>query len=281
MILVTGSEGFIGKRITERLDQLNLRHIRYDITFGNDIRDEFQLSTIFESSSVDTIIHLAAITRADESQLREFISVNILGTEVLLNLAKKYDVRRIIAFSSSAVYGNQPGPQSETTPVEPISLYGVTKVAMEMLCQKSGIPTIIVRPFSVYGENNSNDHIINIWMNRLKNNEPVPFYVGRITDIKRGYTYVEDLIDGVIRILSQTESFVGFEVFNLAGKGFVTLEELLRIFKFVYPELMVRYFPIPSSCPYENWADIDNAEHLLGWKPKTNFEEKVREIIKK
>jgi len=279
MILVTGSEGFIGKHLTKKLDEMSLEYVVYDTAFGNDIRDEFQLTTVFESSSIDTIIHLAAITRADEGQIANFISTNITGTEILLSLAKKYDVRRIIAFSSSSVYGNQPGPQNETTPVDPISLYGVTKVAMEMLCKKSGIPTIIVRPFSVYGEDNSNDHIINIWLKQIKNNEPVPFYIGRGGDIKRGYTCIGDLVDGIIKILAQTNYFEGFEVFNLAGDGFITLESLLRIFKSVYPELKVKYLPIPANCSYENWANIDKAEQILGWKPKTNFEEKVREII--
>jgi len=276
MILVTGSQGFIGKHLTKKLDEIGLEYVEYDLNYGGDIRDEVKLNRFFSCIPIDTIIHLAAVTRADESQIEKFISTNITGTEILLNLAKKYDVKRIIAFSSSAVYGDQLGPLSETTPVNPISLYGVTKVAMEMLCRKSGIPTIIVRPFSVYGENNTNDHIINIWLDRIKYTEPIPFFGG--DNIKRGYTYVGDVVDGIIKILS-LRAVLKFDIFNMAGRGFITSLKLLKIFRSVYPQLDVSYLPIPATCPYENWANTDKAKIKLGWEPRTDFGKKVREII--
>jgi len=275
MILVTGSEGFIGKHLTKKLDELSLDYVGYDLVYGGDIRNEVELASMFHYP-IDTIIHLAAVTRADESQIEKFISTNITGTAILLNLAEKYNVKHIIAVSSSSVYGDQVGAINELTPTDPISLYGITKVTMELLCRKSKLHVTIVRPFSVYGENNINDHIINIWLDHIRYNEPIPFFGG--DNIKRGYTYVGDVVDGIIKILS-LRAVLKFDIFNLAGRGFITSLELLKIFRSIYPQLDVSYLPIPSTCPYENWANTDKAKIKLGWEPKTDFGDKVREII--
>ena len=275
MILVTGSEGFIGKHLIKRLGELNIDYVPYDLLLGGDITDKAALHRFFDCIPIDTIIHLAAITRADESCEEKFISTNVTGTAVLLNVAEQYNVNNIIALSSSAVYRADWGPQSESTPTDPISLYGITKLAMELLCHKSKIPTIIARPFSVYGKGNA-DHIINIWLKQIKNNEPVSFFGDG--SIKRGYVYVEDLVDGIIDLLS-LKALVNFVTFNFGGREIITSQQLLDIFKSVYPDLKVNHLPIPDTCIYDSWPDISKARSLLDWEPKTNFEEKVKELI--
>jgi len=281
MILVTGSEGFIGKHLCKKLASLEIDYIGYDLVNGQDIRNKFQLAKVFETTPIETIIHLAAEpgVRIGEKYPKEFISTNILGTELLLNLAEEYNIKHVIVFSSSSIFGEQPCPQNENTPAKPTSLYGITKVATEMLCHKSKIPTTIVRPFSVYGENGRGDQVLNIWLNQIKNNKPITFF-GK-GDTKRGYIYVGDLIDGVVKILNlPDEWFVPIEIYNLGGQEIVTLQRYLDIFKSVFPDLEVEYLPLPDADPYENWADIRKAKSGLGWDPKTNFEEKVREIIR-
>jgi len=278
MILITGSEGFIGKHLCNRLDSLSIEYIGYDLINGQDICNKFQLAKVFETTPIETIIHLAAEpgVRIGEKYPKEFISTNILGTEFLLNLAKEYNVKHIIAFSSSSIFGDQACPQDEHTQTKPISLYGITKIAMEMLCQKSKVPTTVVRPFSVYGENGRGDQVLNIWLNQIKSGKPITFF-GK-GDTKRGYIYVGDLIDGVIKILS-LKAILDFDVYNLGGQEIVTLQRYLNIFKAIYPKLDVEYLPLPVADPYENWADIKKAKSGLDWDPKTNFEKKVKEII--
>jgi len=278
MILVTGSEGFIGKHLTKKLDELKLDYIGYDLVNGQDIRNKFQFAKVFETTPIDAIIHLAAEpgVRIGEEYPEEFITTNILGTEILLNLAEKYRVKHVIAFSSSSIFGEQDCPQDENTPAKPTSLYGITKAAMEMLCWKSNVPTTIVRPFSVYGENGRGDQVLNIWLNQIKSNKPISFF-GK-GDTKRGYIYVGDLINGVIKILS-LKAIQNFDIYNLGGQEVVTLQRYLNIFKTYYPNLEVEYLPLPAADPYENWADIRKARVGLNWDPKTNFEEKILEII--
>jgi len=280
MILVTGSEGFIGKHLCKRLEALGFSYIGYDLVDGQDIRNKFQLAKVFETIPVETIIHLAAEpgVRIGEEYPEEFITTNILGTEILLNLAEKYGVKHVIAFSSSSIFGEQECPQDEHTPPEPTSLYGITKAAMEMLCHKSKVPITIVRPFSVYGENGRGDQVLNIWLNQIKNGKPVTFF-GK-GDTKRGYIYVGDLVDGVIKILKLPDKFLmPVEIYNLGGQEIVTLQRYLDIFKSVYPDIEVNQLPLPAADPYENWADIKKARWGLKWDPKTNFEEKIKEII--
>ena len=279
MILVTGSHGFIGKHLWNKLNSLKLEFIGYDLVNGQDIRNKFQLAKVFETTPIDTIIHLAAEpgVRIGEEYPDEFITTNILGTEILLNLAEKYGVKHVIAFSSSSIFGEQECPQDEHTPPAPTSLYGITKAAMEMLCHKSRVPITIVRPFSVYGENGRGDQVLNIWLNQIKSGKPVTFF-GK-GDTKRGYIYVGDLVEGVIKIFLNSPPLGFVEIFNLGGQEIVTLQRYLDIFKSVYPDLDVEYLPLPAADPYENWADIKKARQGLGWDPKTNFEEKIREII--
>ena len=279
MILVTGSEGFIGNHLCSELDMLDIEYISYDLVFGHDIRNKFQLAKVFETTPIDAIIHLAAEpgVRIGEEYPEEFITTNILGTEILLNLAKKYNVKHTIVFSSSSIFGEQPCPQDEHALVAPTSLYGITKAAVEMLCHKSEVPITIVRPFSVYGENGRGDQVLDIWLNQIKTDQPITFF-GK-GDTRRGYVYVGDLVDGVIKIFSDSPP-VGFvEIFNLGGQEIVSLQRYLDIFKSVYPDLKVKHLPLPAADPYENWAKINKAMSALGWNPKTNFEKKIKEII--
>jgi len=278
MILVTGSEGFIGYHLCSKLDALRIKYIGYDLVFGQDIRNKFQLAKMFETNPIDTIIHLAAEpgVRIGEEYPEEFITTNILGTEILLNLAKKYNVKHMIVFSSSSIFGEQPCPQDEHALIAPTSLYGITKAAVEMLCLKSKVSTTIIRPFSVYGENGRGDQVLDIWLNQIKAGKPITFF-GK-GDTKRGYVYAGDLVEGVIKILN-LKPILNFDVYNLGGQEIVTLQRYLDIFMSVYPDLKVEYLPLPAADPYENWAKINKAMSGLGWNPKTNFEEKIKEII--
>ena len=279
MILVTGSEGFIGTHVCWKLMDQNLRFIRYDLQLGQDIRDKFQLSKVFETHRIETIIHLAAEpgSRIGEKYPASFISSNILGTNYVLDLAEEYGIKHAIVFSSSSVFGDIKPPCDELTLINPVSLYGITKVATEMLCAKSRVNTTVIRPFSVYGEKGRGDQVISIWLDCVRNNRPIPFF-GDGTS-KRGYVYVGDLVNGVEKILTRGPSRSGYEIFNLGGQEIVTLQRLLNIFSSVHPDLEINALPLPCADPYENWANISKAKRDLKWEPKTNFEEKVRELI--
>lgn len=300
MILITGHKGFVGGHLTERLknygfvkDNLdgtidlsvnsikeNSGWIGFDLVDGDDIRNKYELAKVFAIHRIDRVIHLAAEAglRRGERYPDEYITRNIIGTRNLLELAEENNVKHFIFFSSSSVFGGQTPPFGESSPLKPDCVYGMTKAAGEVLCYISPIPTTIVRPFSVYGENGRGDQVIYKWLNQIKAGEPISFY--GTGNSKRGYVYVGDLVDGVIKLIDRKPKD-NYETFNLGGQEIITLNALLKVFKSVFKGLKIKKYPLPKADALENWSDIDKAQTALSWYPNTDFKKKVKEIIEK
>ena len=309
MILITGHKGFIGRHLTSRLKEsisdypksvetayfnpkllhtfkIQIRpvfayppkYIGYDLVDGQDIRDKYQLAKVFETNKIDTIIHLAAEAgvRRSEKYPKRYIDTNITGTRNLLELAEEYGVKHFILFSSSSVYGEQKSPLHEKMVMIPKSLYGITKAACEYMAFASPVPTTIVRPFSVYGENGRGDQVLYKWIAQIKAGEPITKYGDGTSE--RGYVYVGDLINGIMKLINRIPCET--DIFNLGGQEVIKLNDLIKIFKKVYPKLKIKKMKMPKADVHGNWADISRAEKLLNWHPQTDFKQKVEEIIR-
>lgn len=275
--LITGSNGFIGTNMLSSLRPGN--YVPYDITSGQDIRDKYKLEDYFQKLNFDTVIHLAARAgvRMGQQYPKEFVSTNVYGTNNLLELSLKYGVKHFIFFSSSSIYGNQTPPNNENSPLTPVGIYGTTKAMGEMLVQSSGVPYTIIRPFTVYGENGRLDQVMFKWIQQIRSGRDITVY-GDGTS-KRGYTYVGDLVDGVMKVLDKGAEN---EVYNLGGNEVIKLDELVELFQ---PYLegkkdRISILDMPKEDVYENWGDISKAKERLGWEPKTDFKKKVTEILK-
>jgi len=277
MILLTGDLGFIGQHIVTAFEK-TYAFVGYDLSDGQDIRNKFQLAKVFESDHITTIVHLAAEpgSRVGEKYPYDFITTNILGTKHLLDLAEEYKVEHFIFFSSSSIFGNVASPLDEQAERKPVSLYGTTKLAAEILCENANIPVTVIRPFSVYGENGRGDQIIGIWTDQIKRGLPITFF-GDGTS-KRGYVYVKDLVAGLMLILNRGPN-INFEVFNLGGHEIISLNQFLEIFRSIRPDLKIKYLPLPQADAYENWATIDKARTILGWSPQADFKKTATRII--
>ena len=272
MILVTGHLGFIGSHLTKDFGKKEIEYIGYDIGMceSQDIRDKFELEKAFAENNIDCVIHLAARAgvRMGEKYPEEFLSTNVLGTENILRMCEKYKVNKAILFSSSAIYGRNN---------EPISFYGMTKKMMEMLPIRYKIPSVfIVRPFTVYGENGRKDQVIFKWINQIKEGKPITFYGSG--DVLRWYTYVGDLVNGIEGMIESEKT--GIRFIDLAGSRAIELKELLEIFKFILGDIKIDKLPLPDVDNVNNNPSGIGLEEI-GYNPKQNFEEKVREIIKK
>lgn len=271
MILITGDKGFIGAHLSKKIGGVG-----FDLKDGLDIRNTYQLESIFQDNHIDTVIHLAALAGVRKSKLfpEDYISTNIQGIINLLECAKRHNVKHFISFSSSSVYGNQFPPNNEKDTLRPVSLYGITKLAGELLIQSSGIPYTIVRPFSVYGGNGRKDQVFYRWINQIKDNKPISFYGEG--DSSRGYTHVSDIVQAVQRIL---EKGAENEVYNIGGNEIISLQELLSYFKGEFLTLEIEYLPLPQEDILENWADVAKAKEILGWAPKTVFRKELAKIF--
>ena len=158
MLLITGSDGFVGNHLKKKLNKRNIPFVRYDIRDSNnsDTRDKHQLAEIFEKEQITEVIHLAALAgvRRGKKYPQEYISTNILGTQNVVDLCNEFKVNKLIFYSSSSVYGNKcEKPALETDIKNPISLYGITKLAGEHIVNSTECKTVIIRPFTVYGKN--------------------------------------------------------------------------------------------------------------------------------
>ena len=302
--LVTGGAGFIGSHVCERLlmnghavwtlDSLapfynpaikraTLKHLA-DLgkTFHfieGDLRDENAVQVAVESAPFDQIIHLAACAGVRPS-LQEpafFQQVNVVGTVNLLEAARKQGVRKITIASSSSVYGvNAKVPFSETDPVfAAISPYASSKLACESLGHVYhhiyGMDIAMLRLFTVYGPRQRPDLAIHKFAKLISENKPIPVFGDGST--ARDYTYVTDIVDG---IMACTERQLGYEIFNLGESQTVTLSRLIELLeKSLAIKAIIDRQPAQAGDVPITYADIGKARRLLGYAPHVKIDKGI------
>lgn len=279
-ILVTGSRGFAGSHLTKLLDEKKLPWIGYDIRDGYDICNRHDLECIFEYNQIRNVIHLAARAGIRRSKLYpdEYIRTNILGTQNVVDMCNKFNVEKLVFYSSSSVFGNGAvSPFKENDNKQPISLYGVTKLAGEHIVNNADCKTVIVRPFTIYGEDGRKDAVIYRWLEQYKNGLPITIYGDG--DSCRGYVYVQDLVKATVEVLT-TEFVHKHEDFNLGGSEIVYLRNIVKVFKEELPDAKFVKIDMPIEDVYINYSDISKAGEVIGFDPQPNFENNLREIIK-
>ena len=301
-LLVTGGAGFIGSHLVDRLLSTDVNQITVvddfndfyepDIKHANirehqkdpryklveaDIRDSRALATVFDKNHFDCIVHLAARAGVRPS-LKEpclYTETNINGTLNLLELARHHGIKQFVFGSSSSVYGiNAKVPFSEDDPIrQPISPYAATKAAGELLCHTYShlysVRCVCLRFFTVYGPRQRPDLAIHKFAKLITQGKPIPVFGDGAT--RRDYTYVDDIIDGVMAAIAYDRA--NYEVFNLGESRTVELNELITLLE---NELgtkasIDRQPPQPGDVP-QTFADISKARALLDYNPQTQIE---------
>ncbi|HJP94509.1 MAG TPA: GDP-mannose 4,6-dehydratase [Pyrinomonadaceae bacterium] len=307
--LVTGGAGFIGSHLVDRLlasdvervtviDDFNdfydpsikranireqLDDPRYDI-FEVDIRDRAALKEVFDENDFDCIVHLAARAgvRPSLSEPQLYAETNVNGTLNLLELARQKNIKQFVFGSSSSVYGiNAKVPFSEDDPIrQPISPYAATKGAGELLCHTYshlyGLRCICLRFFTVYGPRQRPDLAIHKFARLISEGKPIPVFGDGTT--RRDYTYIDDIINGVMAAILYDKT--NYEVVNLGESRTVELRELIALLE---KELNARAIidrqpQQPGDVP-QTFADISKARALLGYEPKTQIEAGVHRFV--
>lgn len=314
--LVSGGAGFIGSHTCEALlrsgynvfcvdnfndyydpkfKRENIREIektaetlclRFTV-FEGDIRDFEFLSRVFAESRPDIVIHLAACAgvRPSIADPVRYADVNVKGTVNILECLKKFDVKKLLFASSSSVYGNnEKVPFSETDSVDnPISPYAATKKAGELICYTyhhlNTINTACLRFFTVYGPRQRPDLAIYKFTKLIIEGQTVPFYGDGST--KRDYTYIDDIIDGIMKACYWVDSHEKrYGIFNLGESNTISLSDMIEI---IEKELKLKakldFQPNQPGDVNITSADISNSQNVLGYKPKTNFREGIAMFI--
>lgn len=306
-ILVTGGAGFIGSHLTERLlargdrvtafDDFNdfyhpakkranvapfLRCPGYRLVEG-DIRDEAKVGALFASGGFDAVIHLAARAGVRPSLAEPILyeDVNCIGTLRLLEAARRHGPKLFLFGSSSSVYGiNEKVPFAEDDAVDrPISPYATTKRTGELLCYNYhhlyGFKVACLRFFTVYGPRQRPEMAIHKFTDLLWRGKPVPLYGDGQS--RRDYTYVDDIVDGLVATL---ELGPDFEILNLGGAETTALAELVRMLAAeLEVEPRIDYLAAqPGDVPI-TYADVRKAGRLLGYAPKVPIREGLHRFV--
>ena len=309
-VLLTGAAGFVGSHLAESLLD------RGEEVVGLDLFDDFYDPAIKESNlavpraydafrevrgdirdrtllrslpdDIEAVVHLAARAgvRPSIQQPGLYASVNVDGTVVLLELARERGIRPFVFASSSSVYGgNEKLPFSEDDRVDrPISPYGATKKAGELLCSTyhhlHGVGVMALRFFTVYGPRQRPDLAIHKFAHLLAEGRPVPMYGDGTT--ARDYTYIDDILSGVIAALAYVrESPDAFEIVNLGENRTVTLTEMIRVLgeeMGIQPK--IEHLPLQPGDVFRTYADVSKARRLLGYGPTTDFRDGVRRFVR-
>lgn len=305
--LITGGAGFIGSHIVDELLSLgenvvvidnfnpyydpeikwkNISNAQENPNFKlleGDILDKDLLNEIFSSFDIDILVHMAAQAgvRGSIKNPELYTKVNVLGTLNLLEMCKKYKIKKMIFGSSSSIYGNGEVPFSENNKVdEPISPYAATKKGAELLCYNYyhlyKIPITCLRFFTVYGPRQRPEMAIHKFTRLMNDNELIPIYGDESSS--RDYTYITDILDG---IKSAIKKDLGFEIINLGSSDPIKLLDLVNLIQEkMGKEAKLSFLPPQSGDVERTYADVSKAEKLLGYSPKVSIEEGIEKFVK-
>ncbi len=306
-VFVTGSAGFIGFSLSKRLleegrsvvgiDNLNmyydvnLKKARLEILksfdkfvfYKEDIQNLKALKDIFSRHRIDIICNLAAQAGVRYSLKDPFSyqKSNLEGFLNLLEIAREYGVENFVYASSSSVYGsNKKVPFSVDDRVDnPVSLYAATKKANELIAHAYShlyqIPCTGLRYFTVYGPWGRPDMALFLFTDAILNNRPIDVY--NYGDMKRDFTYIDDIVEGTIAAIDRP---VPYEVFNLGNSKTEQLMELIRILEEeLGQEAEKNMMPMQPGDVRQTSADIRKSRDLLGFNPKTSLKEGIKNFV--
>ena len=287
--LVTGGAGFIGGHLVEKLVERSwnvevfdnferaspetLRSLPPEAELRRvDVRDLDSMKRYVDD--VDVVFHLAALTDVVESEAKrdEYWSVNVLGTENVLKVARDLGAK-VVFTSSAAVYGELDEVAREDLKPNPISFYGVTKLEGEKLCikyhEEHGVDVVVLRLFNVFGER-ARAGVVKIFLERAREGKPLIVYGDG--EAIRDFIYVGDVVEALLRASQGT---VFGEVINIGSGEPVKIRELAE-FVSTLGGVKIKYEERRGGEILFSLADISKAKSLLNWMPRMRLFEWIK-----
>lgn len=305
-VIVTGAAGFIGCRTSTALLNKGYRVVGidnvnnyYDVRLKEyrinklkkeenfvfnklDIENKPALENLIDKYEIESIINLAARAgvRYSVENPYIYISTNVIGTLNILEIMKKYKIKKLVLASTSSLYAGQKIPFNENLSVNtPISPYAASKKSAEMLAYTYNylfdIDITVVRYFTVFGPAGRPDMSIFRFIKWIDEETEIQLF-GDGTQT-RDFTYVDDIAEGTINALKP----LGYQIINLGGgrqpKSMMYI--INKIEEYLDRKARIRYLPFQKEDIIETRADISKAEKLLQWKPKISIEEGLRKTV--
>ncbi len=306
--LITGGAGFIGSHLVDRLlseghevtvidnfdpfydeaiKRRNLAsaarspHFRLEEV---DIRDASAVDRLIRTVQPEAVVHLAARAgvRPSIDQPSLYAEVNVTGTVNLLQAACQLEARpRFVYASSSSVYGDRDtAPFRETDSVDlPVSPYAATKKACELMAHTFhhlyGLPVTGLRFFTAYGPRNRPDLAIAKFVKLIDSGQPIPVFGDGST--RRDYTFVADIVDGIVRAVDRC---TGHHLYNLGNSNPIELAAMVEaIAKALGKPPVIDRQPEQPGDVRQTYADISRARTELGYEPQTSFADGLKAYV--
>ena len=307
-VLVTGAAGFIGsnlvhylcrerpswkitaldlltyagnlKNLSSLLDEKRIMFERADIT------DETAIHALFEREKFDVVFHLAAESHVDRSIMsaREFVSTNVMGTQVLIDAAYKFKVNKFVHISTDEVYGSL-GPTgyfTETTPLDPTSPYAASKAASDLMvlsfCKTHKFNASVTRCTNNYGFYHFPEKLIPLFITNAMEDKKVPLYGDGMN--VRSWLFVEDHCDGLLRVAEKGRAG---EVYNIGGTSACELpnRDVTHMILEMLGKSKDLIHPVGDRPAHDRRYAVDTTKIRteLGWEAKTGFRDGLEKTV--
>lgn len=300
-ILVTGGAGFIGSEFVREATKRGYKTVVVDkLIYAGDLRrleevkgkykfykidicNENKMEEIFKKEKPEILVNFAAQTHVDRSIVnpKSFIETNIKGTQILLDLAKKYKVKKFIHISTDEVYGEiKKGNFSEDSPLKPSNPYSASKAGADLLVKAYvrtyNLGAIIVRPCNNYGPWQYPEKLIPLTILKILKGEKIPVY-GDGKNI-REWLYVADCAKGILQILEKGK--VG-QIYNLGSgqerRNIEVVKEILKILN--KSEKLVEFVGDRPGHDFRYRLNSEKVYKEIGWKAKIKIEEGLKKTV--
>lgn len=311
-ILVTGAAGFIGAHLCKLLQEQGIEVLGID-NFNDyyspelkmsrienlvkephetilkiDLLDKTALKNLFEQYKPNVVVHLAAQAgvRLKDSEFYKYTDSNIIGFANICELIKEFEITNFLYASSSSVYGNlnQVPFKESSSGLQPISVYGVTKLFDELYgfayFRNTQIKSVGMRFFTVYGPWGRPDmayfKIINSLLNKT---EFTRFGNG---ELKRDFTYVEDTVNSIYKLIMKVfESKIhGQEIYNVGGGNPYSLNELINEMERQFAQkLVIKELDASSADVKITYASYEKLQNYINYAPKTTLKEGISNLL--
>jgi UDP-glucuronate 4-epimerase len=249
------------------------------------LEDTDALPKLFEEEQFDWVCNLAAQAgvRYSLENPKAYIESNINGFLNVLECCRNYNVQKLVYASSSSVYGNSDAvPFSETQNVDhPVSLYAATKKSNELMAHTYshlyGIQTIGLRFFTVYGPWGRPDMAMFLFTDAIINNKPIKVF--NHGNLSRDFTYIDDIVDGVIATLTK-ETDLTYQLYNIGNSKPVRLMNFItQIEESLSKKAIKEMYPMQPGDVYQTYADVSSLAKEYGYEPKTSVKKGVEKFV--
>lgn len=323
--IITGAAGFIGFHLCKRLldeghNVIGIDNLSdyYDITLKEnrlkqlggkkqftfiraDLTDKKEIERIFSGNGADVVVNLAAQAgvRYSLSNPHAYIESNLVGFLNILECCRKYKIKHLVFASSSSVYGaNTKMPFSVHDNVDhPISLYAATKKANELMAHTYShlfdLPCTGLRFFTVYGPWGRPDMALFLFTKAILEGRPIQVFNNG--NMQRDFTFIDDIIEGVIRVMANVPdpnpdwsglrpdpgtSYVKYKIYNIGNNNPVILSEFIKeIEKALGKQAIKEYLGLQPGDVAATYADVDDLMKDVGFKPATMLSEGIKQFV--